>query len=134
LKCFHHFFFFLVERRASHLQNKLYCWSHTSSTFCCDCFGDGVLWTTCLDWSWIVILLISASQLARIIGLSLLCQASITSWMHENSGHHMEFRSQKIEFLMFTSQIANFTLLFCPKKLFKSPDLLVYIFSSQCFI
>jgi hypothetical protein len=33
-------------------------------------FGGGVLWTICLSWPWTMILLISASQVARITGVS----------------------------------------------------------------
>jgi hypothetical protein len=42
--------------------------SHTSSAFCSGYFGDGVSWTICLGWPCTEILLISASQVARIIG------------------------------------------------------------------
>jgi hypothetical protein len=47
--------------------------SHTSSPFCSGCFGDGVLRTICSGWPQTAILLIlriSASQVARIIGMS----------------------------------------------------------------
>jgi hypothetical protein len=48
----------------------LYCLSHTSSPFCSGYFGDGVLRTICLGWLQTLILLISASQLARIIDVN----------------------------------------------------------------
>jgi hypothetical protein len=51
-----------------------YCLSHTSIPFCSGYFGDGILQTVCLDWARISILLISASQVARIIGVSHLTQ------------------------------------------------------------
>jgi hypothetical protein len=38
----------------------------TSNPFCSDYFEDGVLWTLCLGWPWTMILLISASQVAKI--------------------------------------------------------------------
>jgi hypothetical protein len=41
--------------------------SHTCSLFYSGYFGDGVLWNI---WPWIVILLISAVQVAGIIGVS----------------------------------------------------------------
>jgi hypothetical protein len=37
---------------------------------CSGCFGDGVSWTICSAWPWTVILLIIASQVARITGVS----------------------------------------------------------------
>jgi hypothetical protein len=48
----------------------LYCLSHTSSSFCSGYFRDGVLQTICLGWPQTTILLISASQALRIIGVS----------------------------------------------------------------
>jgi hypothetical protein len=44
--------------------------SHTSSPFCCDYFGDGVSKTICLGWPQTVILLILASQGAKITGMN----------------------------------------------------------------
>jgi hypothetical protein len=45
--------------------------NHTSSSFCSGYFGDwGVSGTICLDWPQTVILPISASKVARIIGMS----------------------------------------------------------------
>jgi hypothetical protein len=46
---------------------------HTSSMLCSDYFEDGVLQTICLDWLQTSILLISASEVARIIGVSHQC-------------------------------------------------------------
>jgi hypothetical protein len=43
--------------------------SHTSSSFCCGYFGDGILQTISLGWTQTVILT-SASQVARITGVS----------------------------------------------------------------
>jgi hypothetical protein len=40
-------------------------------------FGDGVALTICLDWPQTVILLISVSQVARIIDMSHWCPARI---------------------------------------------------------
>jgi hypothetical protein len=42
---------------------------YVSSTFWRGYFGDGVLQTICLDWSWTMILQISTSQVIRIIGM-----------------------------------------------------------------
>jgi hypothetical protein len=49
---------------------RLYCLSYTSSPFCSYYFGDGVSRVICLGWSQIAILLISASQVVRITGMS----------------------------------------------------------------
>jgi hypothetical protein len=48
----------------------LYHLSHTSSPFCSGYFEDGVSGTICLGWPQAVILLISASQVARTISMS----------------------------------------------------------------
>jgi hypothetical protein len=45
--------------------------------FCSGYFEDGVLWTFCLSWPWTTVLLISASQAARISGVSHRC---LTHW------------------------------------------------------
>jgi hypothetical protein len=52
----------------------LYLLSHTSSQFCSH-FGDRVSWTVCLSCPQTVILLISASQVAGITGVSHRCPA-----------------------------------------------------------
>jgi hypothetical protein len=44
--------------------------NHTSSPFCTGYVGDGVSQTVCLGWPLTVFLLISASQVARIISMS----------------------------------------------------------------
>jgi hypothetical protein len=82
-------FFFLVglrfELRASLLQSSLCtlakqvlsCLSHTYSPFCSGYFGDGrVSRTICPYWPRTVILLISASQVAKITGVNHRCLAS----------------------------------------------------------
>jgi hypothetical protein len=56
--------------RASRLQSRLYCLSHTFTVFCSGYFGDGVSQTVCPDWPQNSILLISSSQVARITGMS----------------------------------------------------------------
>jgi hypothetical protein len=48
----------------------LYCVNHTSSPFCSGCFGDEVSQTICPGWPQTSILPISASQVARITGVS----------------------------------------------------------------
>jgi hypothetical protein len=47
----------------------------TCSPFWSGYFGDRLLWTVCLGWPQIAILLISASQVARITGVSHWCLA-----------------------------------------------------------
>jgi hypothetical protein len=61
-------FFFLVG--LGFAKQALYCLSHTSSPFCCGYFTDGVSGTVCLDLSGTAILLLSASQVVRITGVS----------------------------------------------------------------
>jgi hypothetical protein len=51
----------------------LYCLSHTFSSFCSVYFGDGISQSICPCWPQTVILLILASQVARITGLSYQC-------------------------------------------------------------
>jgi hypothetical protein len=51
-------------------KQALYPLSHSSSPFCSGYFGDGILQTVCLGWLPASILLISASQAARITGMS----------------------------------------------------------------
>jgi hypothetical protein len=54
------------------------CWQSNSTTawatppviFCSGYFGVGIPWTICPGWPWTTILPISASQIARIIGMS----------------------------------------------------------------
>jgi hypothetical protein len=42
-------------------------------------FGDGVLWTICSGWSQTTVLLISASQVARITGMSHGCPDELSN-------------------------------------------------------
>jgi hypothetical protein len=56
------------ELRALGLQSRRL--SHTFSPFCSGYFGDGISQTIWLGWPQILLLLISASQVARITGLS----------------------------------------------------------------
>jgi hypothetical protein len=51
-------------------KQALYHLNHTSSPFCCGYFGDRVSRNICPGWPQIVILLISASQVARITGMN----------------------------------------------------------------
>jgi hypothetical protein len=55
----------------------LYCFSLTSSPFCSGYFGGGVWKTICPGWLRTTILLISASQVARLTGLSYWCLAMV---------------------------------------------------------
>jgi hypothetical protein len=50
------------------VKQALYILSHTSSPFCSGDFGDGFSQTVLLGWPRTTILLISASQVARITG------------------------------------------------------------------
>jgi hypothetical protein len=52
---------------------------HLQSIFCSAYFGDGVLGTICLGWPPTSLLPISASQVARITGMSHRCPVWI-SW------------------------------------------------------
>jgi hypothetical protein len=67
------------ELKASHLLGRhsySYCLSHPTSPFLWWVFlRDRVSRTVCLGWLWTVILLISASWVARIIGVSHQCPA-----------------------------------------------------------
>jgi hypothetical protein len=47
--------------------------SHILSPFCSGYFRAGVWWTICLGWPQIILLLISASQVARLTGMSYWC-------------------------------------------------------------
>jgi hypothetical protein len=55
----------------------LYCLSHTFRPFFPGYFGNGVSWTICPVWPQTAILLISASQVARIIDVSHWWQAAL---------------------------------------------------------
>jgi hypothetical protein len=61
----------------------LYRLNHTSNSFCPGYFWDGVLWTICLGWPQIAILLFSASQITRITGIrcKLTFLADFRSWL-----------------------------------------------------
>jgi hypothetical protein len=54
-------------------------WDTPPALFCDGFFWDRVLWTVCLGWLWTTILLISASWVARITGVSHGCPALILS-------------------------------------------------------
>jgi hypothetical protein len=79
LFCWHrtHFLIFFCGTRIwnqgfSLAKQVLYYLSHTSSPFCSSYFGNGgVSWTICPGWPRTVTLLISASQVAKIVGMSL---------------------------------------------------------------
>jgi hypothetical protein len=59
------------QLRAPHLHKQaLYHLSHTSSLFCSGYFGDEVSRTVCLGWPQTAILLISASQVTKIISVN----------------------------------------------------------------
>jgi hypothetical protein len=45
--------------------------------FCDGVFRDRVYWTICLGWLWTAVLLIAASLVARITGMSSWCLAAL---------------------------------------------------------
>jgi hypothetical protein len=65
-------FFFLVglgfELGFMLAKQAFYHLSHTFGQFYSGNVGNGVSWTICLDWTWILILPISGSQVTGIIG------------------------------------------------------------------
>jgi hypothetical protein len=65
------------ELRALSLQSRSTIWATPPVHFALVILEMGVLQTICLDWPWTVILLISASQVARITGVSHWCPAWI---------------------------------------------------------
>jgi hypothetical protein len=71
---FYLIFYFLVglgfEVSFALAKEVLYCLSHTSSSFCSGYFGAGISQMICLGWPHAMILQISASQVARITGVS----------------------------------------------------------------
>jgi hypothetical protein len=52
--------------------------SHSASPFLCVYFQDRASWSICLGWTQTLILLISTSQVASIIGISHQCLAVIS--------------------------------------------------------
>jgi hypothetical protein len=52
------------------LELRVFSLSHSASPFCDGYFRDTILWTIYLGWLWTTILLISASWVARITGMS----------------------------------------------------------------
>jgi hypothetical protein len=54
----------------------LYHLNHTSSSFCSDYFGHGMLQTICPHWPWTAILQISVSQVARVTSMNHQCPAN----------------------------------------------------------
>jgi hypothetical protein len=68
-------FFFLLDgngiwtQRFMQAKHALYCLNHTSSPFCSGYFGDEGSWTICRGWPQTAILLISDSQVGRIISV-----------------------------------------------------------------
>jgi hypothetical protein len=59
----------------------LCCLSHSSRTFCCGYFGDGVSWTICLVWPQTSILPILAFQIFRITDMGHRCPARPLNFM-----------------------------------------------------
>jgi hypothetical protein len=80
----------------------LYWLSHISSPFCSGYFWDGVLQTICLVCLRTAILLISASQVARITRMSHWFSAFLAFWNKWLSGYRFYF-IMKINFLQSSS-------------------------------
>jgi hypothetical protein len=70
------FFFFAVLG----LELRSYTLSHSPALYVLGYFRDRVLQTICPGWIWTMILMISASWVARITGVSLQCQALLLFW------------------------------------------------------
>jgi hypothetical protein len=101
-------------------------------------FEDGVSWTICLGWPWTVILPISASQVAKITGVSHLCL--IRTWVFAQA--HLEplillscwdYSSESLFltlslFLLSHWQMANVTFLTLHSNLFLSEFDLFYLY------
>jgi hypothetical protein len=107
------FFFFLVlgfKLRASHLQVRCSTtWVTPPALFCDGYFQDRVSWTICLGWLWATILLISASWVARIIGVS----------------HHAQPQKQSFKFPCKPSHSSvDAVSVLCFKSVFKLFDVL----------
>jgi hypothetical protein len=63
--------FFVFELRTSHLLGRCSTtWITSPTQFCVGCVWDRVSQTVCLGWLWTTILLISASRVAKITGVS----------------------------------------------------------------
>jgi hypothetical protein len=69
-------------------KQELYCLSCASTPFHSGCFWDGVWLTICSGWPQTVIPLISVSQVARIIGMSHYCPASLVLFQQEKLLKH----------------------------------------------
>jgi hypothetical protein len=62
----------------------------------CWVFWNRVLWTTSLGWLWTVILLIFASQVARITGVSYQCLAKFNFFNYDQSTQITHFLMGKL--------------------------------------
>jgi hypothetical protein len=62
--------FTLAKQALSHM-------SHTSNPFSYAYSRDGIMWTICAGWPWIMILSPSVSQVTRITGISHQCPISL---------------------------------------------------------
>jgi hypothetical protein len=70
------FSFFIFFFCWIHVAKQALCqFSHNSNPFCSGYFGDRISGTICLNWPWTVVLLTSASHLARII-----CKPSVSNY------------------------------------------------------
>jgi hypothetical protein len=86
-KYYDYFFFWqhlCFELRASALLGRCSTtWATPPALFCAGYFQDRVMWTICLSWLLTEILLISASQVARITGMTHWCPTTNTFWKAE---------------------------------------------------
>jgi hypothetical protein len=99
----HSFFLTGFELRGLHLQSRLSTHlSYTSSSFCSGYFGDGVSGTISLDWPWIEIFLISASQIAGITSVSHQLLALILILNLFMMKLHSEFKKNVLNWVIFS--------------------------------
>jgi hypothetical protein len=97
----------MFELRASCLQSRS---QWTSSPFCSSYFGEGgFLWALCLDWPWTLVLLISASQVARIIGMGHWLLTELLFFMSTRSKTSVSF-TETISFYFFLVVVLEFEL------------------------
>jgi hypothetical protein len=86
----------------------------TNPTFCDMVFWDRVSQTVCLDWLWTVILLISASWVGRITGMSHWCPARFYFWDRVllSSPHWLPTSASQVLVLQMCTTMTGFNLFF----------------------
>jgi hypothetical protein len=81
--------------------------NHNSAPFFLGYFGDRVSWTICLGWPQTVMILISASQVTRIIGISHQSLDNAQVLMEMNSSHQVNISYEKILMANFLGSAFN---------------------------